>query len=63
MIGAGIFAALGPAADTAGSGLLLAPALAAVVAYCNATASQTLTRRQEATTVVVDIRPKEPVSR
>ena len=32
MIGAGIFAALGPAADAAGSGLLLALALAAVVA-------------------------------
>ncbi|MBK3582006.1 APC family permease, partial [Streptomyces sp. MBT65] len=42
MIGAGIFAALGPAADAAGSGLLLALALAAVVAYCNATSSARL---------------------
>ncbi|MFD3776204.1 APC family permease [Streptomyces sp. NPDC058612] len=42
MIGAGIFAALGPAADAAGSGLLAALALAAVVAYCNATSSARL---------------------
>ncbi|MFH9613883.1 APC family permease [Streptomyces pratensis] len=42
MIGAGIFAALGPAAGAAGSGLLLALALAAVVAYCNATSSARL---------------------
>ncbi|WP_327579146.1 MULTISPECIES: APC family permease [unclassified Streptomyces] len=42
MIGAGIFAALGPAAEAAGSGLLLALALAAVVAYCNATSSARL---------------------
>ncbi|MFC9679025.1 APC family permease [Streptomyces sp. NPDC056948] len=42
MIGAGIFAALGPAADAAGTGLLLALALAAVVAYCNATSSARL---------------------
>ncbi|MFE5690622.1 APC family permease [Streptomyces sp. NPDC056512] len=42
MIGAGIFAALGPAADAAGSGLLIALALAAVVAYCNATSSARL---------------------
>ncbi|MEU9568085.1 APC family permease [Streptomyces sp. NPDC048161] len=42
MIGAGIFAALGPAAGAAGSGLLLALALAAVVAYCNATSSAQL---------------------
>ena len=42
MIGAGIFAALGPAAQAAGSGLLLALALAAVVAYCNATSSARL---------------------
>ena len=33
MIGAGIFAALGPAARAAGSGLLLGLAVAAVVAY------------------------------
>ena len=37
MIGAGIFAALGPAAAAAGSGLLVGLAVAAVVAYCNAT--------------------------
>ena len=42
MIGAGIFAALGPAAAAAGSGLLIALALAAVVAYANATASAQL---------------------
>ncbi|WOX15166.1 APC family permease [Streptomyces sp. N50] len=45
MIGAGIFASLGPAADAAGSGLLLALALAAVVAYCNATSSARLAAR------------------
>jgi amino acid transporter len=42
MIGAGIFAALGPAAHAAGSGLLLGLALAAMVAYCNATSSARL---------------------
>ncbi|SEC73758.1 APC family permease [Streptomyces sp. TLI_105] len=44
MIGAGIFVALGPAADAAGSGagLLWALGLAAVVAYCNAMASARL---------------------
>ena len=42
MIGAGIFAALGPAAHAAGSGLLLGLALAAAVAYCNATSSARL---------------------
>ncbi|HKI43394.1 MAG TPA: APC family permease, partial [Mycobacterium sp.] len=42
MIGAGIFAALGPAARAAGSGLLLGLALAAGVAYCNATSSARL---------------------
>ena len=42
MIGAGIFVALGPAAGAAGSGLLLALALAGVVAYCNATSSARL---------------------
>lgn len=42
MVGAGIFAALGPAAGAAGSGLLLALGLAAVVAYCNATSSARL---------------------
>ncbi|WP_330306671.1 MULTISPECIES: APC family permease [unclassified Streptomyces] len=42
MIGAGIFAALAPAARAAGSGLLLGLAVAAVVAYCNAMASARL---------------------
>jgi basic amino acid/polyamine antiporter, APA family len=42
MLGAGVFAAFGPAAAVAGSGLLLALALAAVVAYCNATSSAEL---------------------
>ena len=37
MIGAGVFAAFAPAAEAAGSGLLIGLALAAVVAYCNAT--------------------------
>jgi APA family basic amino acid/polyamine antiporter len=45
MIGAGIFAVLGPAAGAAGSGLLLSLALAAVVAYCNATSSARLAAR------------------
>lgn len=45
MIGAGIFAALGPAAGAAGSGLLLALGIAAVVAYCNATSSARLAAR------------------
>lgn len=42
MIGAGVFAALGPAARAAGSGLLAGLAVAAVVAYCNATSSARL---------------------
>src|SRR6476619_1768813 len=42
MIGAGVFAAYGPAARAAGAGLLVGLALAAVVAYCNATASAQL---------------------
>ncbi|TYP88497.1 APC family permease [Blastococcus xanthinilyticus] len=42
MIGAGVFAAFGPAARAAGTGLLLGLALAAAVAYCNATASAQL---------------------
>ncbi|MEU1271340.1 APC family permease [Streptomyces sp. NPDC005799] len=42
MVGAGIFAALGPAARAAGSGLLVGLAVAAVVAYCNATSSARL---------------------
>lgn len=45
MIGAGIFAALAPAAGAAGSGLLPALALAAAVAYCNATSSARLAAR------------------
>jgi APA family basic amino acid/polyamine antiporter len=39
MIGAGIFAALAPAAAAAGSALLVGLAAAALVAYCNATSS------------------------
>lgn len=42
MIGAGVFAALGPAARAAGSGLLLALGVAAAVAYCNAMSSARL---------------------
>ncbi|MEV5613443.1 APC family permease [Streptomyces sp. NPDC052225] len=42
MVGAGVFAALGPAARAAGTGLLYALAAAAVVAYCNAMASARL---------------------
>ncbi|MEU6432310.1 APC family permease [Microbispora sp. NPDC046973] len=48
MIGAGIFAALSPAARAAGSGLLLGLAAAAVVAYCNATSSARLAARYPA---------------
>lgn len=42
MIGAGVFAAIGPAAAAAGGGLLIGLSLAAVVAYCNATSSAQL---------------------
>ncbi len=42
MLGAGIFVALAPAAAAAGSGLLVGLAVAAVVAYCNATSSARL---------------------
>lgn len=42
MVGAGIFVALAPAAAAAGSGLLIGLAVAAVVAYCNATSSARL---------------------
>ncbi len=42
MIGAGIFVVLAPAAAAAGSGLLIGMAVAAVVAYCNATSSARL---------------------
>ncbi len=48
MIGAGIFAALAPAARAAGSGLVLGLAVAAVVAYCNATSSARLAARYPA---------------
>ncbi|GAA2617297.1 APC family permease [Streptomyces axinellae] len=48
MIGAGIFAALAPAAHAAGSGLPIGLALAAVVAYCNATSSARLAARYPA---------------
>jgi len=42
MIGAGVFAAYAPAARAAGTGLLIGLGVAAVVAYCNATASAQL---------------------
>ncbi len=42
MIGAGVFAAFAPAARAAGNGLLVGLALAALVAYCNATSSAQL---------------------
>src|SRR6478609_7770836 len=42
MVGAGIFAALAPAAEAAGSGLLVGLVVAAIVAYCNATSSARL---------------------
>ena len=45
MIGAGVFAAAAPAADAAGSWLLAGLALAAAVAYCNATSSAQLAAR------------------
>ena len=45
MIGAGVFVALAPAADAAGSGLLVGLAVAAVIAYCNATSSARLAAR------------------
>ncbi|MFF0076937.1 APC family permease [Streptomyces sp. NPDC005494] len=48
MIGAGIFASLAPAARAAGSGLLISLALAAVVAFCNATSSARLAARYPA---------------
>lgn len=48
MIGAGIFAALAPAARAAGSGLLIGLAAAAVVAYCNASSSARLAARYPA---------------
>jgi|SRR5271166_2080873 len=42
MIGAGVFAAFGPAARAAGTGLLIGLVIAAAIAYCNATASAQL---------------------
>ncbi|HVW40822.1 MAG TPA: amino acid permease [Amycolatopsis sp.] len=42
MIGAGVFAAFAPAAHAAGAGLLIGLAVAAIVAYCNATSSARL---------------------
>jgi APA family basic amino acid/polyamine antiporter len=42
MIGAGVFAAFGPAARAAGTGLLIGLAIAGGVAYCNAVASAQL---------------------
>ena len=42
MIGAGVFAVFGPAAQAAGSWLLIGLLIAAVVAYCNAVASAQL---------------------
>lgn len=42
MIGAGVFSAFGPAARAAGAGLLVGLLLAAIIAYCNATASAQL---------------------
>ncbi len=48
MLGAGIFAAPGPAARAAGSALLAGLAVAAVVAYCNATSSARLAARYPA---------------
>lgn len=45
MIGAGIFAALGPAARAAGSALLVGVVIAGVVAFCNALSSARLAAR------------------
>src|SRR5438552_2587250 len=42
MVGAGIFAAIAPAARAAGSALLIGLVLAGAVAYCNATSSARL---------------------
>ncbi|GGF17754.1 APC family permease [Williamsia phyllosphaerae] len=42
MIGAGVFASFAPAAAVAGSGLLIGLAIAALVAFCNATSSAQL---------------------
>jgi APA family basic amino acid/polyamine antiporter len=45
MIGAGVFASVGPAADAAGAALLLGLGVAAIVAYCNAMSSAWLAAR------------------
>ena len=45
MIGAGVFVALAPAAAAAGTGCLTGLAVAAVVAYCNATSAARLAAR------------------
>lgn len=42
MIGSGIFVAIGPAAGSAGAGILIGIVVAAGVAYCNATSSAQL---------------------
>jgi APA family basic amino acid/polyamine antiporter len=42
MVGAGVFASFAPASAVAGAGLLLGLAIAAVVAFCNATSSAQL---------------------
>ncbi len=42
MIGASVFAAIGPAAAAAGSGLMIGLAVAGMVAFCNATSSAQL---------------------
>lgn len=48
MVGAGVFAALAPAAGAAGGGLLAALGVASVVAYCNAHSSARLAARYPA---------------
>src|SRR4051794_24931040 len=48
MLGAGVFAAIGPAAAAAGGGLLVGLALAAGVAFCNAMSSARLAARYPA---------------
>ncbi|MGH4007613.1 MAG: APC family permease [Pseudonocardiaceae bacterium] len=45
MLGAGVFATFAPAAAAAGAGLLVALAIAAIVAYCNAMSSAQLAAR------------------
>jgi len=45
MLGAGVFACFAPAAAVADAGLLIALAIAAVVAYCDAVASAQLAAR------------------